>query len=132
VIQQLLNVIDEPEEIIQNKVITQEFRDAILAEEVVPASGEMIGPKKPSLPTPKQTLTDEDIEQLEIISKMFSQAESIIMYEEQSAIQIDFASVPVILSDTIRNLEDRGYDKIAEFPCKCNCGGYSVIIARNF
>lgn len=130
-IQQLLNVIDEPEEIIQNKVMTQELRDAILAEEVVPAPG-VIGPKKPNLPTPKQTLTDDDLEQLEIISKMFSQADSIIMYEEQSAIQIDFSSVPVILSDTIRNLEDRGYEKIAEFPCKCDCGGYSVIIARNF
>ena len=126
-----MNVIDEPEEIIQNKVITQEIREAILAEEVLPAPG-VIGPKKPSLPTPKKTLTEEDSVQLEIISKMFSQADSIIMYEEQSAIQIDFASEPVILPDTIRNLEDRGYGKLAEFPCKCNCGGYSVIIARNF
>lgn len=127
-----MNSIDEPEEIIQNKVITQEIRDVILAKEVIPAAGEVIGPKKPSLPTPKQTLTDEDIKQLEIISKMFSTADSIIMYEEQSAIQIDFASEPVILPDIIKNLEDRGYGKIAEFPCKCNCGGYSIIIARNF
>ena len=120
-----MNVIDEAEEIIQNKILTQELIDAVIDREI-------IGPKKPTLPTPKKTLTNDDSEQLELLSKMFSTADSIIMYEEQSAIQIDFASVPVILPEIIRNLEDRGYGKLAEFPCKCNCGGYSVIIARDF
>ena len=127
-----MNPVSDQDEVIQNGIMTQETRDMILAEEVLPAPGEMIGPRKPQIPIPKETLTDEDTEQLEMINKMFPQAKSIIMYEQQSAIQVDFDSMPVILHDIIRNLEDRGYGKLAEFPCKCNCGGYSVIIARDF
>lgn len=120
------------EDIIVNKGMSQEDLDAMITEQVVPAPDEPIGPKKPFMPTPKQNPTDEDFQQLKIIEKMFPEAKSIIMYEEQSAIQIDFDSTPVMHSDTIRNLEDRGYGKLVEFPCKCNCGGYSLVIARDF
>lgn len=112
--------------------ISQETIDVILAEEVIPGTDEKIGPKKPELPTPKKILTDEELEQIQLMKKLFPQANSIIMYEQQSAIQVDFPFTPIILSEVIRNLEDRGYSKIAEFPCKCNCGGYSLILAKDF
>ena len=122
----------DPDEIIVNKGISREEIDVFRTEQVVPASDEPIGPIKPFMPTPKENPSDEDFEQLDILQKMFPEAKCIIMYEEESAIQIDFDGTPVIHQDTIRNLEDRGYCKIVEFPCKCNCGGYSLLIVREF
>ncbi len=121
--------------VIQNNIpkdVMQAVQDAMRAELIVPSTGEPIGPKKPFMPTLKMILTDEESYQLETIKKTFPETTSIIMYEEDSVIQIDFDGTPVIHPDTIRNLEDRGYSRLAEFPCKCNCGGYSLLMARNF
>ena len=121
--------------VIQNdlpKDVMQDIQDVMRAECVVPLPGEPIGPKKPLLPTPKMILTDEESQQLITMEKTFPEAVHIIMYEEDSVIQIDFDGTPVIHPDVIRNLEDRGYGKLAEFPCKCNCGGYSLLMAREF
>ena len=89
---------------------------------------------KPFTPTPKETLNDQEKEQVILIRKFFPQADHIMMYEEESAIQIDFLAVPVACPDTIKNLEDRGFYKISEFHCQCpeNCGSYSLILARRF
>lgn len=132
----MLNELMKADNLLIQNNIPKEVLDIIhsahLTELSVPAPEEPLGPKKANIPTPKENLSDEDSQQLEIIEKMFPEANCIIMYEEQSAIQIDFESTPVIHPDTIRNLEDRGYSKVAEFPCKCNCGAYSLIMAREF
>ncbi len=89
---------------------------------------------EPFIPTPKKTLSEPEKEQVKIIQNFFPEADHIGMYEEESAIQIDFLALPVVCQDTIKNLEDRGFYKISEFHCQCpeNCGSYSLILARRF
>ena len=89
---------------------------------------------KEEIPIEKENLTDEDQKQIALLKKFFPDSISIVLLELQRdiGIQIDFKSIPFVDPDVIKNLEDRGFFTVAEFPCSCKCGSYSLIVQREF
>jgi len=84
---------------------------------------------KQDFPTPKETLTTLEAQQISDLQKLFPEGREFLMYQEDSAIQIVFSVQPQLTKERMINLKDHGFSMLAQYNCKC-CTDYVFILSK--
>jgi len=84
--------------------------------------------EKQDFPTPKESLTNFEEQQISDLQKLFPEGREFLMYED-SAIQIVFSAQPQMTKERVINLKDHGFSIMAQYNCKC-CTDYVFILSK--
>ncbi len=84
--------------------------------------------EKQDFPTPKESLTNFEDQQLSDLQELFPEGREFLMYED-SAIQIVFSVQPQMTRERMINLKDHGFSILAQYNSKC-CTDYVFIINK--
>lgn len=84
---------------------------------------------KQDFPTPKDTLTNSEEQQMSDLQKLLPEGREFLMYDEDSAIQVVFSVCPELTKERITNLKDHGFSILAHYNCKC-CTDYVFILTK--